>query len=189
MTDISSSTNGRPSSSESAGPRTDLLSPDPTDRTRAEPIFQGDVDTEKTVVVCGAGGFIGGHLVADLLRQGYSEVRAVDIKPPNQWFQKFPQVEGAVVRLREFLEPLAWRLDVDGAHLGEALPQQVGHEVAADEPARAADDDGLVCVHVALKDRFGTGPVCGIRGQEVRAGASFVVRSGASIFGRRRHIR
>jgi len=31
-------------------------------------------------VVCGAGGFIGGHLVSDLLRQGKS-VRAVDVKP------------------------------------------------------------------------------------------------------------
>ena len=86
MTDISSNTNGRPSSRESPGPRTDLLSSDPTDRVEAEPVFQGDVDTEKTVVVCGAGGFIGGHLVADLLRQGYDQVRAVDIKPPNHWF-------------------------------------------------------------------------------------------------------
>ena len=101
MTDISSSTNGRPSSSELPGPRTDLLSPDPTDRAHAEPIFQGDVDTEKTVVVCGAGGFIGGHLVADLLRQGYSEVRAVDIKPPNQWFQTFPQADNRSLDLRE----------------------------------------------------------------------------------------
>ncbi|MDP9091568.1 MAG: NAD-dependent epimerase/dehydratase family protein [Actinomycetota bacterium] len=38
------------------------------------------------VVVTGAGGFIGGHLVADLLRQGKS-VRAVDIKPLNEWCQ------------------------------------------------------------------------------------------------------
>jgi nucleoside-diphosphate-sugar epimerase len=38
------------------------------------------------VVVCGAGGFIGGHLVADLLRQGF-DVRAVDKKPLDVWFQ------------------------------------------------------------------------------------------------------
>ena len=81
MTDISSNTNGRPSSRESPGPRTDILSPTPTDRIEAEPIFQGAVDTDKTVVVCGAGGFIGGHLVADLLRQGYSEVRASTSNP------------------------------------------------------------------------------------------------------------
>jgi GDP-D-mannose 3',5'-epimerase len=33
------------------------------------------------VVVCGGGGFIGGHLVADLVRQGHADVRSVDIKP------------------------------------------------------------------------------------------------------------
>ncbi len=41
-----------------------------------------DVD----VLVVGAGGFIGGHLVADLLAQGKS-VRAVDVKPFDEWFQ------------------------------------------------------------------------------------------------------
>jgi GDP-D-mannose 3', 5'-epimerase len=38
------------------------------------------------VVVCGAGGFIGGHLVADLVREG-GRVRAVDVKPIDEWFQ------------------------------------------------------------------------------------------------------
>lgn len=42
---------------------------------------------EQTVVVTGAGGFIGGHLVADLLRDGYAHVRAVDIKPLDEWHQ------------------------------------------------------------------------------------------------------
>jgi GDP-D-mannose 3',5'-epimerase len=39
------------------------------------------------IVVCGAGGFIGGHLVADLLRQGCTRVRAIDIKPVEHWYQ------------------------------------------------------------------------------------------------------
>ncbi|MCS3650102.1 nucleoside-diphosphate-sugar epimerase [Salinibacter ruber] len=82
-------------------PRTDLLSPAPTDRVEAAPIYEGEVEIDKTVVVCGAGGFIGGHLVADLLRQGYDQVRAVDIKPPNQWFQKFPQADNRSLDLRE----------------------------------------------------------------------------------------
>ncbi|PVG84864.1 NAD-dependent dehydratase [Nocardioides gansuensis] len=38
------------------------------------------------VLVAGGGGFIGGHLVADLLAQGKS-VRSVDIKPLDEWHQ------------------------------------------------------------------------------------------------------
>ncbi|MGB8356961.1 MAG: NAD-dependent epimerase/dehydratase family protein [Chthoniobacteraceae bacterium] len=47
----------------------------------------------ETIVVCGAGGFIGGHLVADLIRQGHERIRAVDIKPVNEWHQNFSGVE------------------------------------------------------------------------------------------------
>ena len=39
-----------------------------------------------TVLVTGAGGFIGGHLVGELLRSGAS-VRAADVKPQDQWHQ------------------------------------------------------------------------------------------------------
>src|SRR3954467_6744033 len=52
------------------------------------------------IVVCGAGGFIGGHLVADLLRQGKS-VRAVDVKPFDEWYQLFPGAESLQLDLRE----------------------------------------------------------------------------------------
>ncbi len=45
------------------------------------------------ILVTGAGGFIGGHLVARLLRQGYSRIRAVDRKPFAEWFQHFPEVD------------------------------------------------------------------------------------------------
>lgn len=45
------------------------------------------------VVVCGGGGFIGGHLVADLVRQGYQDVRSVDLKPLDEWYQRTPGVE------------------------------------------------------------------------------------------------
>jgi GDP-D-mannose 3', 5'-epimerase len=45
------------------------------------------------IVVCGGGGFIGGHLVADLVRQGYQDIRSVDIKPLDEWYQRTPGVE------------------------------------------------------------------------------------------------
>jgi GDP-D-mannose 3',5'-epimerase len=54
----------------------------------------------KKIVVCGAGGFIGGHLVADLLRQGVT-VRGVDVKPLEEWFQLFPEAENLQLDLRE----------------------------------------------------------------------------------------
>jgi nucleoside-diphosphate-sugar epimerase len=41
----------------------------------------------RTVVVCGAGGFIGGHLVAELEAHGIGPIRAVDIKPIAEWYQ------------------------------------------------------------------------------------------------------
>ena len=48
------------------------------------------------IVVCGAGGFIGGHLVADLLREGGTRVRAVDVKPIDEWFQVFGEADNRV---------------------------------------------------------------------------------------------
>ena len=53
------------------------------------------------VLVCGAGGFIGGHLVKQLRAQGHARVRGVDIKPLDQWHQKFPDVENIQGDLRE----------------------------------------------------------------------------------------
>ncbi|MBK5254703.1 MAG: NAD-dependent epimerase/dehydratase family protein [Vicinamibacteria bacterium] len=53
------------------------------------------------ILVAGAGGFIGGHLVADLLSQGYKDIRAVDRKPMRDWYQKFPQVESSRLDLQE----------------------------------------------------------------------------------------
>jgi nucleoside-diphosphate-sugar epimerase len=59
------------------------------------------MSTPKKIVVCGAGGFIGGHLVADLRQQGLANICAVDIKPMDQWFQKFDDAENKVLDLQE----------------------------------------------------------------------------------------
>jgi len=45
------------------------------------------------VVVTGAGGFIGGSLVSDLRRQGHRDIRAIDIKPCELWYQRFDDIE------------------------------------------------------------------------------------------------
>jgi len=52
-------------------------------------------------VVCGAGGFIGGHLVRSLIDQGVHVVRAVDIKPIDQWFQVTHGVENLTLDLQD----------------------------------------------------------------------------------------
>jgi nucleoside-diphosphate-sugar epimerase len=49
--------------------------------------------TNARILVAGAGGFIGGHLVADFRRRGYTRLRAVDVKPFDQWYQRFDDVE------------------------------------------------------------------------------------------------
>jgi nucleoside-diphosphate-sugar epimerase len=51
------------------------------------------------VVVTGAGGFIGGHLVGDLVSSGYTRIRAVDVKPLGEWYQRHPSVENRVADL------------------------------------------------------------------------------------------
>jgi GDP-D-mannose 3',5'-epimerase len=52
----------------------------------------------KKAVVTGAGGFIGGHLVVELLKKGY-QVRAVDKKPLNQWYQVSEKADNLVLDL------------------------------------------------------------------------------------------
>lgn len=47
------------------------------------------------VLVAGGGGFIGGHLVADLLAQGKT-VRSVDVKPIDEWYQVHPDAQNSV---------------------------------------------------------------------------------------------
>src|ERR1700736_5152552 len=52
-------------------------------------------------VVCGAGGFIGGHLVQNLLANGVEVIRAVDIKPLDEWYQTSSDVESLSLDLQD----------------------------------------------------------------------------------------
>jgi GDP-D-mannose 3',5'-epimerase len=56
------------------------------------------INTNKRILVCGAGGFIGGHLVEFLLAKGYT-VRAVDKKPQTQWYQRHQGSENLTLDL------------------------------------------------------------------------------------------
>src|ERR1700678_2013273 len=53
------------------------------------------------VVVCGAGGFIGGHLVKSLLDNGANVIRAVDVKPVAEWYQSSPGVPNLSLDLKD----------------------------------------------------------------------------------------
>jgi GDP-D-mannose 3', 5'-epimerase len=51
------------------------------------------------IVVAGGGGFIGGHLVANLLGEGH-RVRSIDLKPLSEWYQVHNDAENMVLDLR-----------------------------------------------------------------------------------------
>jgi nucleoside-diphosphate-sugar epimerase len=56
--------------------------------------------TKPLIVVTGAGGFIGGHLVAALRRERGVRVRAVDLRAQEDWYQRFADVENIELDLR-----------------------------------------------------------------------------------------
>ena len=67
----------------------------------------------KTVVVCGAGGFIGGHLVKGLIANGVNVVRAVDIKPLLEWYQTTDGVENLTLDLKNYDNCLTATKDIE----------------------------------------------------------------------------
>jgi GDP-D-mannose 3',5'-epimerase len=84
---------------------------------------QNELDVaNRLVVVAGAGGFIGGHLCAELARRG-ARVRAADIKPTPMWFQRVPRTQLINVDLKD--RDACYRL-VDGADLVFNLAADMG---------------------------------------------------------------
>jgi GDP-D-mannose 3',5'-epimerase len=57
-------------------------------------------EDSRLIVVAGGGGFIGGYLVAELRKRGFSQIRSVDIKPIDEWYQVFDDVENLVMDLK-----------------------------------------------------------------------------------------
>ncbi|QDV80883.1 NAD-dependent epimerase/dehydratase family protein [Botrimarina mediterranea] len=52
------------------------------------------------ILVAGGGGFIGGHLIAKLRELGHTNIRSVDIKPTEEWYQVFDDVDNVVADLK-----------------------------------------------------------------------------------------
>jgi nucleoside-diphosphate-sugar epimerase len=75
------------------------------------------------VVICGGGGFIGGHLVGDLIRQGFTDIRSVDIKPFEEWYQRFPEAENLRLDLQDLA---ACRRALSGAAVAYNLAADMG---------------------------------------------------------------
>ena len=57
-------------------------------------------DRNELIVVAGAGGFIGGHLVANLRAQGFQRLRGIDVKPVERWNQRFDDVQNLQLDLK-----------------------------------------------------------------------------------------
>jgi GDP-D-mannose 3', 5'-epimerase len=63
-------------------------------------------------LVVGGGGFIGGHLIRRLLDEK-NELRAVDLKPLDLWFQKFEVSQNFSLDMQEYENCLEMTKDVD----------------------------------------------------------------------------
>src|ERR1051326_1980558 len=81
------------------------------------------MSNDDLVVVTGAGGFIGGHLVRVLQQRGHRKIRAVDVKPLAEWYQTIPGVEKQVGDLAP-LEPC--RAAAQGARMIYNLAADMG---------------------------------------------------------------
>ncbi len=78
--------------------------------------------SQDVILVAGGGGFIGGHLVARLLSEG-AEVRSVDVKPRDEWYQVHDDAENLVLDLRREDD---CRAAVSGARLVYNLAADMG---------------------------------------------------------------
>ena len=83
----------------------------------------GRAGKDDSILVCGAGGFIGGALIARLREAGHTNLRAVDRKDFDGWYQRFEDVDNRVLDLQD--KP-ACEEAADGAHTVYQLAADMG---------------------------------------------------------------
>jgi GDP-D-mannose 3', 5'-epimerase len=59
-----------------------------------------EFDPRGTILIAGGGGFIGGWMVQEALKRGFSYVRSVDVKPREEWYQVHAGADNLVLDLR-----------------------------------------------------------------------------------------
>ena len=67
----------------------------------------------KKILICGAGGFIGGHLAKKFTDDDNIELVCADIKPIEYWFQSFDNAENYCLDLKDYNNTLKVTKDVD----------------------------------------------------------------------------
>ena len=67
----------------------------------------------KKILICGAGGFIGGHLVSNLTKYKNVEIVCADIKPKNFWFQINENLKNYSLDLKDYENTLKVTDNVD----------------------------------------------------------------------------
>ena len=65
------------------------------------------------ILICGAGGFIGGHLASNFLKESNNKIVCADIKPYEYWFQNFENSKNFSLDLKEFENAIKVTKDID----------------------------------------------------------------------------
>ena len=68
---------------------------------------------KKRILICGAGGFIGGHLASKFSKDNNIELICADIKPAEYWFQIFDEAKNFSLDLKDYENTLKVSDSVD----------------------------------------------------------------------------
>ena len=139
----------------------------------------------KKAIVCGAGGFIGGHMVKRLLDEGY-KILALDIKPRQDWYQVHEEAMNQglfdlrdadnvneVFKSADFDEVYQFAADMGGAgyiftgehdadvmHNSATINLNIAHAVAAFSPKTKVFYSSSACIYPAHNQTDPDNPNC-----------------------------